>query len=136
MTKTTLLAATVLAFSASTAFAGYTIYQDDAFPSVMFVEIEGGPVEEPTVISAPANVSVNPIQSLSGGEEDNAPSAVNRVDDDDEASGSATAGTQAAQSSEPTFEERVERNVQLGDNTESAVQRVIREDQLDDMELR
>ncbi|MEL6201859.1 MAG: hypothetical protein AAFR39_05815 [Pseudomonadota bacterium] len=135
MIKTTLFAAIISTLSASTALAGYTIYKDDAFPSVMFVEIEGGPAEQPTVISAPASVSADPALPVitndnDEGERRNVESAP--VYDE----GTPEAETAQSEAPQPTFEERVERNVQLGDSTNEAVQRVFNEDQLDEMELR
>ncbi|MEO1701167.1 MAG: hypothetical protein AAFR71_03870 [Pseudomonadota bacterium] len=138
MTKTTLFTAAIIAMSATTAFAGYTIYQDDAFPSVMFVEIEGGPVEEPTVISAPSSVSADPaLPVVTGGEDEGGSEAASApAYDDDRPATDTTTGSEEASADEPTFEERVERNVVLGDSADRAVQRVINEEELDSMELR
>lgn len=48
-----LAAATALSVIAVPALAGYTIYEDDALPSVLFVEFDGPANPEATVISAP-----------------------------------------------------------------------------------
>ncbi|MEM1378076.1 MAG: hypothetical protein AAGG69_11890 [Pseudomonadota bacterium] len=131
MKKTAILATAFAALSASAAMAGYEIYQDDAYPSVMFVEIEGGSSADATVISAPTSVAADPaLPTVSGGNEGQQ-SAVSPTP--------SGGGNEVAPQSEQqtmTTEDRVERNLQLGDTQDQAVERAFREEELDTMVIR
>ncbi|MEL6436994.1 MAG: hypothetical protein AAFP99_09380 [Pseudomonadota bacterium] len=112
MKKTAVLTTLALAFGASTASADYVIYKDEAYPSVLFVEIEGGETVEPTVISAPAAPgSADPALAPVDGQEGETADAEGGESSEQEASTDAGDGSADEQSAdadnEPSLEERI-----------------------------
>lgn len=124
-TLMTTAAFVAFAFAATPAFADYTIYEDTRYPSVLYVEIEGGAAPQATVINAPSGGGVSPF----------APGASGNLEistGDDPVAPSAAAETNGQQGADDQSDNAGDRVAEIGENIAEDPAKALEDDQIED----